>query len=281
MSLRHTADKWCQKGERGLRRWLRKENHLTSSFALCLAGNNTDRCFICLWLGEGFRFWLYGCWLQTDKKFRFCLFSWKAWRYHLENPMAFSISLTNLWCLLRVKPVKSWLCSQRSWWKLNNTAPTGQLVLRQETMLSCRRATRVREGGVLSKAGLCSHAATVFIIFYCLHLASSKHSPSTRGQDARHSLCPGEKFMWLRSHEPKRAKISGIPWLTEACVKRHRENKTPLLRIRSVLQGMETWADLAWVGEAFGSYGPCTLLIKVHCQLRILVLAITQPNNYN
>lgn len=107
-------------------------------------------------------------------------------------------------------------------------------------MLSCRRATRVREGGVLSKAGLCSHAATVFIIFYCLHLASSKHSPSTRGQDARHSLCPGEKFMWLRSHEPKRAKISGIPWLTEACVKRHRENKTPLLRIRSVLQGMET-----------------------------------------
>lgn len=182
VSLRPAADKWCQKGERGPRRWLRKENHLTGSFALCLAGNNTDRCFICLWLGEGFRFWLYGCWLQTDKKFRFCLFSWKAWRYHLENPMAFSISLTNLWCLLRVMPVRSWLCSQRSWWKLNNTAPTGQLVPRQETVLSCRKAMRGREGGALSKAGLCSHSATVFIIVYRLHLASANKVPAPEGK---------------------------------------------------------------------------------------------------
>lgn len=157
------------KGERRPRRWLRKKSHLTSSFAFCLAGNNTDRCFICLWLGEGFRFWLYGCWLETDKKFRFCLFSWKAWRYHLENPMPFSIFLTNLWYLLTVMPVKSWLCSRKSWWKLNTPLPAGQCFPGRRPCFVAGQQWEEEKEVSFPKQGVCPHQCHCF---YYLPLSS-------------------------------------------------------------------------------------------------------------
>lgn len=41
---------------------------------------------------------------------------------------------------------------------------------------------RGREGGALSKAGLCFHPATVFIIVYRLHLASANKVPAPEGK---------------------------------------------------------------------------------------------------
>lgn len=111
---------------RGGPREMAQKGKASALFLCPLFGWEQHRRFLCLWRGVGFRFWLYGWWLQTDKKLdlnSFCLFSWKAWRYHLENPMAFSISFTNLWYLLRVMPVKPCLCSRKSWWKLNEHSP--------------------------------------------------------------------------------------------------------------------------------------------------------------
>lgn len=63
-----------------------------------------------------------------------------------------------------------------------DTPPTGQLVLETEEQALLQESNRGREGGVLFKAGcLFPSLLVLFIVFYCLYLASNKQLHSILG----------------------------------------------------------------------------------------------------